>query len=465
MNKENYKSALNKITASEAFQQKTAELLKNPPKQKGGIQMEKKNKVLKFVLVPALAVVLVCTLLFSNVFSSFGAAQACVNLMDGVAAGKDGTDGAVSPKFIRPAADFSVRLFQKSVEQNRNSLISPVSVYLALGMTANGADGGTLKQFENVLGGGLSIDELNKSYAKLANQFSAIKDGKLEIANSIWYRNKNLTVEKSFLQKNADYFGAGAFQLDFSKKDTPDIINSWVKEHTGGKIDKMVENISEDNMMYLINALFFEADWMKAYPEYSVKNQDFHTAAGTVTVPFMSSKERYFADEKSTGMIKLFKDERFAFAAILPNEGISMKDYVNQMTGESFLKLMQAESAEEANVSLPKFRYDYTVKLNDPLKAMGLTDAFDGDLSDFSKMGHAARGNLYISEVQHKTFIQVDQKGTKAGAVTEVAIASRSAMPISPPKEVVLDRPFVYAIIDTQTKLPIFIGTVNDPTK
>jgi serpin B len=164
-------------------------------------------------------------------------------------------------------------------------------------------------------------------------------------------------------------------------------------------------------------------------------------------------------------MVKSFKDARFKFAAILPNEGVSLETYVNQMTGDSFLKLMNSTGKERADCWLPKFKYEYSAELSDPLKALGLTDAFNSGLADFKQMGSTSQGNLSIGSVLHKTFIEVDEAGTKAGAATEVTMVSSSAGPTAEPKKIVFDRPFVYAIIDTQTKLPIFIGTVNNPSK
>lgn len=459
MNKDKYISKLNTIKASDRFKQKTAALLKTPQDEKNRIDVKKRNKKIKFVLAPALAVILICALLFSNMFGP--TVQVSEDLMDGVTADKLDIDSTIGADFINPASNFSIDLFKKTVTKDTNSLVSPVSVYLALGMTANGAGGNTLKQFENVLGGGLSINELNRNYYNITNKLESIKDGKLQIANSIWYRNQNLKVEKSFLQKNADYFGAGAFALDFRKKDTADKINNWVKNNTGGKIDKMVDQIDDSTMMYLINTLYFEADWQSAY--HDSKDGDFHALEGTVSASYMRSAEQYIHDEKADGMVKPFKDDRFAFAAILPKTGTNLDDYISQMTGDSFLKLLNSAGDERAECSLPKFKYEYKVDLNSPLKELGLTDAFDSNLADFKQMGSTPQGNLFISSVLHKTFIAVDETGAKAGAATKVEMTATSGMPTE--KKIVFDRSFVYAIIDTQTKLPIFIGTVNNPSK
>lgn len=416
LNKEKYKAQISNVKLPPDFQQKTARLLKN--QMDNSSKPQKNRRVFQLVLVPALAVVLVCALLFSNIFN-YNVVQASENLMNGIHSSKTAASGAVSEKFITSTADFSVALFQKSVSQNKNSLVAPVSVSLALGMTANGAGGNTLKQFQKVLGGGMSQSELNDNDYAFAKQLTSIQNGKLQIANSIWYRDKNLDIKKSFLQTNADYFGADAYRLDFSKPNTVNKINNWVKDRTGGKIDNMVDKIDDLTMMYLFNTLYFEADWQVNYEEIGSDMYDFQTANGNVKAQFLRSGETYIHDEKSDGMLKYFKDTKYAFVAVLPKKGISLEEYIKNMTGEEFLKLMDSGKTERAVCSLPKFKYDYSVDLSEPLQAMGLTDGFDDGLADFSRMGTAALGNLYIGDVLHKTFIQVDETGAKAGAATK----------------------------------------------
>lgn len=456
-NMEKYISQIGAVKAPEDFQQKAAQWLKNQLTEK---TQPRKHHALKFVLAPVLAAVLVCALLFTNVFGPVNTVKASENLMEGITANKIDIDTKPSEKFISAQADFSVSLFQKTIKKGTNSLVSPLSVSLALGMTANGAASNTLNQFQRVLGSGLELSELNQNYYSMAKRLGSGKDAKLQIGNSIWYRDKGLKVEKSFLQKNADYFNAGAYRLDFGRADTADKINSWVKGHTGGKIDKMLDSVNPNTMMYLINTLYFEDDWQQTYSDS--KSAEFHAPDGAVSAQFMKSTEQYIHDDKSEGMIKSFKDSRYAFAAILPKQDVGLEGYVGQMTGAGFLKLIRSADGT-AECSLPKFKYEYQVNLNDPLKALGLTDGFDSGLADFSSMGTTPFGKLYITNVLHKTFIQVDEAGAKAGAATEMEMAPTS-MPMEV-KTIDFNRPFVYAIIDTETKLPIFIGTVNNPIK
>ncbi len=413
-------------------------------------------KNLKFVL----ALLLTAVIPFLPADRVFAAQNTgAVDLMNGVKGGQIKASSTVSEEFVRTTADFSVSLFQKSVAKRENALISPVSACLALGMTANGASGNTLNQFQNLLGKGLTQDQLNQNYLNMTNQLNFVKDGKLLIANSIWYRDKNLSIKKSFLQNNADYFRAGLFRLNFSSPNTAGQINGWVKEHTGGKIDKMVGKIDGLTMMYLINALYFEDNWIAPYS--SSQKGSFQTKKGAVTANYLSSSEYYIHDANSDGMLKYFKDKRFAFAAVLPKAGVSTESYIGKMSGAQFLKLMSSAGREFADCELPKFRYDFQVEFNSPLKALGLTNAFDKNRADFSRMGTALPGKLYIGDVQQKTFIQVDEAGVKAGAATKVEIMCGSTGPL--PKKVVFNRPFVYAIIDTQTKLPVFLGIVGNP--
>ncbi len=423
----------------------------------------KATKTWKLAVIPALAVVLVCALLFTNVFMNPTVVNASENLMDGIVANKQQAKIALDAEFISATEDFSVKLFQNSVTQNKNSLVSPTSVYLALGMTANGANQNTKKQFEALLGGGqLSVDQLNSNYYTLAQKLQSIQNGKMKIANSIWYRQGNdLQVQPNFLQKNANFFGAGAFQLDFTKQDTVTKINNWVKKNTDGMIDKMVDKIDSTTMMYLINTLLFEADWLTPYQANNTQQEIFHAVSGNTQASYMSSSEIYLHDQTAQGFIKKYKDDRFSFVAILPNEGVSLSAYVKSMTGKKFAAFLKSQGEEYAETMMPKFKYDYQVDLSNPLKVLGLSDGFNAELANFSKMGTCTGGNLYIADVLHKTYIQVDELGTKAGAATKVEMIDSAAM--LNPKTVKLDRPFVYAIVDNQSGLPIFLGTVEKP--
>ena len=418
---------------------------------------ESRKKTLTRYKIPLAALILL--ILAVATFASLKSAtvQAKENLMDGVAPQQQEIPETPGADFVSAQADFAVELFQKSASGDKNALISPASAALALGMTANGAKGNTLSQFESLLGNGMDLADLNKNFASEAALLKSVKEGKLLLADSIWYRDKNLAVEKPFLQANADFFGADAFRLDFSDPATPGKINAWVSKNTDGKIEKMVETIDPDNAMFLINTLYLEQDWQAPYGGSG--DRVFHTPDGDRTVKMMDSTETYLHGEGAQGILKPLSDPRYAFAAILPADGPSLSDYLSGLTGEKFLSLMRSAGDEKASSSLPKFKFDCTLTLNDALISLGLSDAFDGNKADFSAMGRGEDGNLFVSAVLHKTFIEVDELGVKAGAATEVTMDLTSA----PMRSLAFDRPFVFAIVDTQALLPVFLGTVADP--
>jgi len=381
------------------------------------------------------------------------------NLMRGV------TPASVSVKtldepFTAAAAHFSIELFKNSFSADKNSLISPTSVLLALAMAANGAGGDTLAQMESVLGGELDIGQLNEYLHSYVKGLPSEDKSKLEIANSIWFRDQGFTVNQDFLQANADYYGADAFKAAFDNGTAKDI-NNWIKKATDGLIDKMLDEIPAEAVMYLINAVLFDAEWAKVYEKSAVRDGQFTDVKGAKqTVQFMHSSEaRYLESDNATGFIKPYAGNKYSFVALLPAENISIGAYVGALSGESFMDTVKNAEPALVNAATPKFRYDYEIKMNDGLAAMGIADAFDSGLADFSGMGSADAGNLYIDEVLHKAVIAVDEKGTKAGAVTVFSMRAESADP-SEVKTVILDRPFLYAIIDNAANLPIFMGTV-----
>ena len=365
--------------------------------------------------------------------------------------------------FTSGMADFSLELFKKSITAKENSLISPLSVTLALAMTANGADADTLKQMETLLGGGIRIGELNEYLYSYINRLPNMEKSKLSIANSIWFRDdKNLLhVESDFLQKNADYYNASVFSAAFDRQTVKEI-NDWVKKNTDGMIDNIIEEIDKSQMLFLINAVAFDAEWATIYEKSSVREDTFTNIHGKKqTVSLMHSTEhRYLEDALSTGFVKPYYNEKYSFVALLPNEGVPIETYIESLTGAGFMNMLRSAKNTIVHASMPKFEYEYEIGLVGVLKDLGMTDAFYADKADFSKMAQSSLGELYIGGVLHKTFIKVDERGTKAGAVTAVIMTTTSAPPVDPPKIVRLDRPFVYAIIDNATNLPVFIGTV-----
>jgi serpin B len=363
--------------------------------------------------------------------------------------------------FVTTQTDFALRLFQACSRQTaaQNTLVSPLSVMLALAMTANGAAGQTKTEMEAVLG--MPIEELNAYLHSYVNQLPNARNAKIAIANSIWYKDDpSLHVQKEFLQTNADYYDAAAYQGPFDDSTLQDI-NNWTKENTNGMIDKAIDSIDSTAVMYLINALVFDARWQWPYLDGSkvLNNRTFTAYDGTEQkVTMMTQTEGiYLEDGLATGFIKHYEGGGYSFAALLPNEGVSIDDYVASLTAEGLQATLDGAVSAKVVASLPQFSYDYALDMSDVLKQMGMPTAFNGGNADFSTMGTCDAGNLFICGLLHKTRINVDSIGTRATTVSSVIVAPNSA----PQGYVVkLDRPFVFLILDTATNIPIFIGTV-----
>ncbi len=387
------------------------------------------------------------------------------NLLDGVTP-QTVSGMEVDEQFTLAQMQFSVNLFKGSVnqEENQNTLISPLSIMLALAIAANGASGETLTQMESVLG--VSIADLNEYLYSYAKALPNNDYGSVSLANSVWMKeDKYLEVKKDYLQTIANYYDADVFNAPFNGETLKDI-NNWVYNKTDGLIKRMLDKINEDAIIYLINTLLFEADWSSTYERSDVLNGTFTAKNGEEqSAKMMRSTEwKFIEPENATGFIKNYKNRGYSFVGILPNEGVDINEYIASLNASDLLAQLEKPHGHETKVLLPKFEYDFSVNLNGVLKNMGMTSAFDWRLADFSKMAiyNLPSYNVYIGNVLHKTSITVAEKGTKAGAVTVIEMAKNgSAAPSEIIKYVYLNRPFVYMIIDNQTNLPIFIGHVE----
>lgn len=399
------------------------------------------------------AIVLLFSLLLTACASS--ASEGVTDLMEDVPARV--VCLAEEPDCDAEAADFAVRLLQNTLSEE-NTLLSPLSVLSALAMTANGAKGDTLTQMEEVLG--MTTADMNSYlYSFLDRQ-----DNSLKLANSIWFTDdETFTVDADFLETNANYYQADIFQTAFDQA-ACDAINNWVSRKTDGMIPQILDSIPEEALMYLVNALAFEAEWTEAYKENQVHEDTFTKEDGTEqTVELMrSSEQHYLEDDMATGFLKYYKGGNYAFAALLPNEGVTVAEYVETLTGGHLQSLLSQPEEIKVYARIPKFEAEFDTELSEVLTAMGMPDAFDDEKADFSGLGASQKGNIYISRVLHKTFLSMAEQGTKAGASTVVEMVYATGAPAEDAKYVTLDRPFVYMILDCETNLPIFIGTLMD---
>lgn len=363
-------------------------------------------------------------------------------------------------EFILSQTEFALDLFKKELKEDENTLVSPYSVMQALSMTANGANSNTKTEMEDVLG--MSMDKLNKYLYTQRTSQKNDENSKLSTANSIWARN-GVNVNKNFLQTNVDYYNADFFTAPFDDTTVTDI-NNWVNDKTDKMIPEIIKEINNNVIMYLINAVAFDAKWETEFDKNMTVKAEFTAVDNTkqeadMMCNFDMSSALYMKDDNAEGIYKYYKDRKYAFVAMLPDENISVNDYISELTAEKLNGLLANPCKEYASIRMPKFSYDFDTLLNNTLIEMGMPSAFNNMAADFSNMVSGLDGNTYISRVIHKTHIDVDEAGTKAAAVTAVE-ESNDCVPMMPEKEVVFDRPFVYFIIDTETNIPVFMGTL-----
>ena len=433
-----------------------------------------------FLLIRLTAVILAFSLLLS--LAACGKAPAVSSDTDGtksssskVVKAGELTKGISAEKVKGKAPDstfaasqysFAAELFRRSYGTGGSScLVSPLSVMLALAMTANGASGGTLQQMLNVLGRGITLDDLNAYLYEYVKNLPSSDKSKLAIANSIWLAEReDFSVREDFLKKDVSWYNAQVYKLPFDDKAVKEI-NSWVSKNTDKMIKKIVDSLSDRDLMMLINAVCFDAKWASPYLNNDVTEVPFTLSDGsTQPVSMMYSSEyEYYEGEGYTGFAKHYANG-YKFVGILPDEETGLDRFIETLDGEKLSVILRGKTDTKVIGGLPKFTYEYQVELKEHLKAMGMVNAFTGDLSDpncadFSLMSDDIP--LVISGVVHRTFIEVTEAGTRAAAVTAVTMAPASAAMPEEPKRVILDRPFLYMIVDTETNLPIFIGTVN----
>ncbi len=358
----------------------------------------------------------------------------------------------------------SERLFADTWEvcgENKNFLMSPLSLIEVLGMVSEGAGGETRQQMEALFG--YSTNALSQYMRYLENNLPSAADSKLEIANSIWIRDaESLEVKEDFLQRIKGYYDAAVFRAAFDSSTVNDI-NQWCDDNTDGMIDEILEQIEPLQMMFLINAICFDAKWAEPYEKSDVFEHEFYLEdGGTAEVSYMRSEEYgYLTDSSTTGFIRPYK-EGYSFVALLPSEGIAMADYLNSFDGTKLEHLLLDKKDEPVSCTLPKFSGETSMDLMDMLADCGITDLFDAGKADLTPMAQLNGESLYVSQIIQKTFIEVDEQGTRAAAVTMAATEDAGMVSAN---VVNLNRPFVYAIVEDSSQLPVFLGVVMNPAE
>lgn len=402
----------------------------------------------------------------------------CAAMLTGCAASggvRNLTDGVNAADVTLPEVtdytmigDLGAGLMQYAAAQEaENPVLSPLSAYLCLAMLMPGANENTKAEFEKILGA--DWDYVSALAADIAAQLEKTGGStKLDLANSIWTDDDKAVIEEEWLKTVKAYFGPDIYSADLPSDGALKAINKWVNDKTNGMIPKLRDdNYDKDTIMVLLNALYMKAEWAHKFDAESTYDREFTKSDGSaVTVPFMNmyeAYESYIKTDGAEGIMLPYDDGRLAFIALKPDDGDARK-YAAGFTGAKLKEVLAAAKADTfVTVNMPKFDTEYSVYLTDALKAMGMTDAFDPDLADLSGAGRGVDGPLYISYVFQKVKVDVDEEGTEAAAVTEIAAAEGCALPVDEPIVLTFDKPFVYAIVDTETGVPLFAGVMENP--
>ncbi len=369
-----------------------------------------------------------------------------------------------SLSLVKAGNAFTFNLFSKIPDcQGHNVMVSPLSISLALSMTLNGAVGNTNRNMISALGlYGLSVDEINRIYFDLV---SALKKAdprvKMGIVNSIWIK-KEYPVLESFITANQKYYDARVQSLDFNQ-DALATINDWVSDKTKGKIPSIVNQISADEIMFLIDAIYFKGKWQVQFDKSNTEDGPFTLSTGvSATVPLMMIKEHFgYSEQSGYRALKMpYGNGKFEMIMLLPDDGKSADQLIQQLDPSVWDNLKTALASDrKVDVWLPRFKFSWDSELKDILSSLGMAVAFSKTEANFSKIN--ASDQLYISKVKHKSFIEVNEEGAEAAAATSVAIGVMSMGPGGPRFHAT--RPFLFFITEEDTGAILFAGKVENP--
>lgn len=376
--------------------------------------------------------------------------------------------GTPAPPEADGAADAAIgnlgaQLLRAVREPGVNTLLSPLSISLALSMTANGAAGDTLAEFEALLGA--DVDTVNANAASLLAEYRDLGGSTVSnLADSLWL-DDSLEANELFLSRCTAFYGAGLYQADLATEQTRRAVNGWVEENTGGMIPEILTEVpAEDAALLLVNALYLKNTWEHEFDPNSTREDSFYAADGTGTVTdFLSNgirQEQYFRTEDAAGVVLPYDDGRLAFAAVLPDGDLDA--WLESLDGGTFPALLKSAEDTRLLLRMPKFEAEWGGELAGALAALGLDAAFDPTRADFSGLGTTESGPLFIDSVLHRAKIQVDEEGTEAAASTVVMAPAGAPEPVDY-EELILDRPFCYAIVDLERGVPLFLGTFERP--
>ncbi len=370
------------------------------------------------------------------------------------------------------AADngFAFKLLRQLVQDQptQNIFISPYSASTVLQMVGNGSAGQTKTEMQSVLGtASLPTDDANTANKNVLESLSQNTNVVLTTANAIWCR-AGIPFKPDFLAENRDFFDATVESIDFADPAAVEVINHWASEKTHGKIPEIANGMIDptQTQMLLANAVYFKGKWEDPFDASDTKDRPFHLRDGSQkTVPMMI-KSKTFTYRHGTGYqaVRLpYLDDNLSMYVFLPDTNSSPEDLLSILNGDKWRRITKPGFSDRyGTLVLPKFKLNYSVELKTPLKSLGIKAAFDSNNADFSGINSEVK--LYISDAMQKTFVEVKEEGTEAAAVSGIAVATGGIeMPPQDPFEMIVDRPFLFLIEDSQTGIILFMGVVFDP--
>ncbi|MBJ2174098.1 serpin family protein [Aureibaculum sp. A20] len=369
---------------------------------------------------------------------------------------------AKSGEIVKANNKFAFSLFKEIAkeESSQNYMISPVSASLALGMVYNGAENQTKEAFNSVFNyGNATLEEVNLVNQNLIAQLSDNNSGAIfNIANSLWIKN-SFPVKDAFIDLNKQFYDAKVQNLDFQDPKSVDIINNWVADKTQQKIPTVIDNISPNMVLFAINALYFKSDWKYQFKEENTNDQSFYPEEGNTKSVAMMNMEQdlsFLSNSLFSSVILPYKNDKYSMIVLLPNEDKNVTDIIAEMNDESWYNWLSQYNETRMSLSMPKFTFAYEKMFNEALDNLGLDIAFT-DAADFSGISEIA---TQIAFVKQKTFIEVNEKGTEAAAVTTIGIGTTST---GSSTRMTLNKPFLFLITEKKTNAICFIGKIGMP--
>lgn len=364
---------------------------------------------------------------------------------------------------------FGLDMFKKLHKSGENTFISPTSIAVAMQMARQGAEGTTQSEMDTAMHlDGIDVPRANKALLKELNSRDGVK---LRIANSLWADPERVNLKPEYTADVSDYFDSEARAVDFEDPETLKLVNNWISDKTEQLIPNMLNEISRNDILFLINAIYFKGEWKTKFNKDDTREADWHNADGTTKRHKLMSRTDEIAyglvDGHQVARLPYGKDQKASMLIVLPSPGAGMHELISGLSVRTINAWTAALSHQEGTLELPRFEMKYKETLNDSLKQMGIESAFSERKADFTRMGEGRRGPIFIGRVLHEARVIVNEEGTEAAAATIVGMTDGESVS-PPPFSMVCDRPFLFLITDEPTGAVLFMGTVykpEDPTR